>query len=125
MLKYYDIVSKLSDEDKIKILSDINVLSDVRFKALGIPSVKSVGIDELGASKYPKQTMLANTWNISLIGQVAEDCVCRAADVDAGIIYVEGPRLSYILLQQMPPRADPRTQTVCKDLPTLADPQRI
>jgi len=92
MLKYYDVINKLSDEDKIKILSDISALSDIKFKALGIPSVKAVGMDELRANDYPKLSMLANTWNLPLVGRVSEDIACRAADADAGLMYVEGPR---------------------------------
>ena len=92
MLKYYDIINKLSDEDKIKILSDINALSDAKYRALGIPALKSVGAEEIGAVDYPKQAMLANTWNMPLIGRVAEDIACRALDADFGLLLVKGPR---------------------------------
>ena len=92
MLNYYDIIEKLSERDKLRILSDISYLSDVAYSDLGLPKVKLVDIEDFCGSEYPSPVSLANSWNPALIGNVAERLI-NAAVVDGdNLVKVPGPK---------------------------------
>lgn len=93
MLKYNDIINKLSDNDKIRILCDIKALSDKNYRALGIPEINAGELSALCGDIYPSPTALSNTWNTELVGAVADDLFKRAAAEDMGLVKIPGPRV--------------------------------
>ena len=40
MYKYSEIIGRLSEEQKLKLLTDIGCLGETEFKILGIPEIK-------------------------------------------------------------------------------------
>lgn len=73
MLKYKELVCKLSEAQKILILSDISSLSRREFKRLGLPELKKGYVDEYALNVYPRSSILANSWDMELISAVAKD----------------------------------------------------
>ena len=53
MLKYPQIIKQLSEQDKIRILCDIDVLSNKEYKILGIPAVKTAKFSQYGKQDFP------------------------------------------------------------------------
>ena len=93
MLKYDKIIKQLSDKDKIRIVSDIKVLSDSKYRMLGIPSIKIESMDILGTDKDPSFVSLANTWNTELVGDIAGEISCRMAEMGVDIAKLKGPKI--------------------------------
>ncbi|MBE6547580.1 MAG: hypothetical protein E7667_01695 [Ruminococcaceae bacterium] len=73
MFKYNYIIEKLTDEQKIKMLTDIRYLSDIELKMLGVPGVNIASLEDYYRNVYPSPVALANSWNTQLIGDVADD----------------------------------------------------
>ena len=71
MLKYNDIIEQLSDRDKIRILCDVNLLSDSKYEALGLPAIKIGSLEDYCLGEFPTPIALANSWNRKLVGEVA------------------------------------------------------
>lgn len=93
MLKYSEIINRMSDGEKIRLLCDITCLSEKRFRVLGIPELDVCEPDELGGQKYPHAEALANTWNTELIGRVASEQIKRASKAGKGFIKIPSPRV--------------------------------
>lgn len=93
MLKYFDIIKKLSDVDKIRILCDINALSDKNYRALGIPEVRTGDVKKLCADVYPSPKALSNTWDLSLVSSVADDVFKVASSQEMGFVKIPEPRV--------------------------------
>ena len=91
--KDFDIIKKLSDVDKIRILCDINALSDKKYRALGIPEVKTGDVGKLCGDIYPSPRALANTWDMSLVSSVADDIFKSASSGEMGFVKVPEPRV--------------------------------
>ena len=73
MLEYKELIDKLTESQKILILTDIASLSRREFKRLGLPALKTGELDEYAKDIYPSSAMLANSWNGELIYSVASD----------------------------------------------------
>lgn len=93
MLKYYDIISKLSDSDKIYVLSDVNGLSDKKFRALGIPGISAGELASFCSSDFPTPVSLANSFDLTLVGEVADELVKKAEGREIGFLTVPAPRI--------------------------------
>ena len=76
MLKYNEIIKQLSDGDKIRILCNIDSLSDKKYRVLGIPAITVASLDHACDAKYPSVAALAKIWDDHLIGEAA-DCILR------------------------------------------------
>lgn len=92
MLKYYDIIEKLSERDKLRILSDISYLSDAAYSHLGLPGVRLVDIEDFCGAEYPSPTALANSWNTELVGKVADRLINAAVADGDNLVKVPGPK---------------------------------
>ena len=73
MLKYKELINRLTESQKILILTDIQSLSRREFKRLGLPALKTGNIDEYANNIYPCSVILANSWNKELWSSVASD----------------------------------------------------
>ena len=89
MLKYDDTIKKLSDAQKIRILSGVGSISGKDMKNLGIPTLCPGNMKEYGRNVYPHVTSLAHAWNTSLWRDVAAAKVqCMA---EAGVNFAVAP----------------------------------
>ncbi|MBO5416128.1 MAG: glycoside hydrolase family 3 C-terminal domain-containing protein [Clostridia bacterium] len=75
MLKYNDIIEKLTVKQKIALLTDSHELISEDLSSLGIPSVSVSGLwdHNIGADSepiFPSAISLANSWNDALFGDV-------------------------------------------------------
>ena len=93
MLKYYSIINQLSEKDKIRLLTDINCLSNKEFKVLGIPEIKIAEADNYCQDIYPSAIALANSWDMNLINSVADDVFKTMLENDIGLISVPSPKI--------------------------------
>lgn len=73
MLKHKLIIDRLSEAQKIQILTDVRCLDGEEYFKLGIPSFKLASIDEYKPNIYPSPRSLANSWNARVITDVAND----------------------------------------------------
>ena len=71
MLKHNDIISKLSDSQKIRIISGISSLSGKDLKILGIPKINPGYIADYAQEIYPEASVLAHSWNPELWNHVS------------------------------------------------------
>ena len=93
MLKHNDIISRLSDAQKIRILANVGVLSDKDFKMLGIPGVKSGYMKDYCREKYPHAACIAHSWNTSLWAEVADAKVEEMIKDDVNLFITPGARV--------------------------------
>jgi beta-glucosidase len=105
MLKYHSIIKQLSDPDKIRILCDIDLLSEKEYKVLGIPSVKSADFSQYIGDEFPSAYALANSWDPALIGEVASRICKRMVADEVNLAVIHGPK----------PRINPFEQALSED----------
>ena len=91
MLKYEEIIKRLSEDEKIGILCDIRRLSDPSLREKGVPSLGVLSVSETGAGVYPPPEALANSWDLSLVSETARAVVGKAAE-NADLLTVPAPR---------------------------------
>ena len=89
MVKHKFIIDRLSEAQKIRILTDVRCLADEEYVALGIPKFKLSNIEGYMRDTYPSPISLANSWNMRVISDVSNDIsVAMSAD---GITVVNIP----------------------------------
>ena len=72
MLDHTHVMSQLSEDQKIRILTDIHSLAEPELAALGVPSV-ACGIAHAGCGgEYPSSAHLACSWDKTLLADVSE-----------------------------------------------------
>ena len=109
MLKYNDIIKKLSDSEKIRMLCDIRCLSGKNYRALGIPEFNITTLEDIEKDTYPSPVALSNTWDTELTGKVADNLFGMASLFKGGLVKVPAPRV----------RINPYRQALSED-PLLA-----
>lgn len=76
MIKHGDIISKLTEAQKLRLVTDFAALGDDELNALGVPRVVTSDLDEINqkfGGSYPSFFGLANSWNKDLFGMIASD----------------------------------------------------
>ena len=73
MLKYGKIINKLTDPQKIRLLTDASVLATDEFVTMGIPKLNICDHERYSRAHYPSVFALANSWDRALVRSVAED----------------------------------------------------
>ena len=91
MLKHQVIVDRLSELQKIQILTDVRVLADSEYRALGIPEFKFSHLKEYKKDIYPTPAGMANSWNLKLISAYAEDTASRMSADEINVVTLPGP----------------------------------
>lgn len=76
MYTYHHVISRLTEAQKIRLLTDLHSLSDPELQSLGVPRVESASLREDGCT-YPSLVSLARSWEPSLLRKVSE-ILCRA-----------------------------------------------
>ena len=105
MLKYDEIIKKMSDNEKIHILCDIRNLSDKSYRIKGIPELRTDSFESLGAGEFPAPDALANSWDIPLVRNIADILAEKAIKKNTDLITVPSPR----------PRISPFRKAVSED----------
>ena len=80
------IISRLTEGQKIRLLTDIHSLAEPEFKALGVPRVRCIAAQEISGGDYPAPAVLARSWDKALLSDIAEDN-CRSL-AETGIDHV-------------------------------------
>jgi len=71
MLKHEKIISSLSDERKIRLLTDLRSLERQEFATLGVPKVKMAKLNDFIGKGLPRPKALTNSWDLELVYSVA------------------------------------------------------
>lgn len=93
MLKYYSIISQISQKDKIRLLTDMSYLSSNEFHALGIPEINIADIGEYCTERFPSPISLSNSWDVELVNEVAYSIYNSIAQDGASLIRVPSPEI--------------------------------
>lgn len=109
MLNHTHIISRLSREQKIRLLTDIHSTGTPEVEALGIPRLRCGSAQETGGDAYPSPVELARSWNTALLADISDDQCRRAA--------AEGVR--HLLLPPAKVRLTPFGECLAED-PCLA-----
>lgn len=86
MFTYHHVISRLTEAQKIRLLTDFHSLSEPEAESLGVPRVRSAPLHEGDGNTYPPPASVARSWNPDLVRRVsAQLCRNRA---DGGINHV-------------------------------------
>ena len=91
MLKHKYIIDRLSESQKIKILTNVGSLADEEYEKLGIPAFKLSSVEGFKQEIYPSPKSLANSWNSRVISDVATDMAVGMAANGINAISVPSP----------------------------------
>ena len=91
MLKHKYIIDRLSESQKIKILTNVGSLADEEYEKLGIPAFKLSSVEGFKQEIYPSPKSLANSWNSRVISDVATDMAVGMAANGINVISVPSP----------------------------------
>ena len=93
MLKYKTIIDKLTERQKIRLLTDISCLEKTEYRTLGIPYFKLGYLKEAEKNGYPTCYHLSNTWNVGLVSEVAADVYRYMKSKDITHAVVPSPKI--------------------------------
>ena len=91
MLNHKFIIDKLSEAQKISILSDVRKLSSEEYAKLGIPPFNISTVEEYCKNSYPSPGSLSNSWNPALIAELAFDMGAGMVGENINAAYVPSP----------------------------------
>lgn len=92
MLNNTDIIEKLTEDQKISLVTDISYCASdaaamAGVPALGIAALEEIGRSFCGDSAYPSFNSLANSWNTALISQTTGDILKRSGTDKYKLVY--------------------------------------
>lgn len=93
MLKYNDIIIKLTDEQKIRILTGVGNISGNDMKLLGVPSLKVGNMKDYCTDQYPHAASLAHSWNKTLWENVANAKIVEMSKDDVNLFVAPGAKI--------------------------------
>ena len=91
MLKHNFIIERLSEAQKIKILTDVRCLASDEYTKLGIPFFKLSSIEGYAHDIYPSPTAMANSWNTRAIAEVSADIAARMSNDGVNVAMISSP----------------------------------
>ena len=91
MLKHQVIVDKLSELQKIQILTDVRVLANPEYRELGVPEFKISHLNGYRHDAYPSPASMANSWNLKLVSACAEEIAANMSSDDINIVTMPSP----------------------------------
>ncbi len=96
MYKYSEIISRLSAEQKLKLLTDIGCLGETEFKILGIPEIKIEYFEELLSDDIPSPSELAHSFEPELALELSKEVLRKSTPEKASFIITPSakPRIS-------------------------------
>ena len=96
MLKHRFIIDKLSEAQKLKILTDVRCLESEEYSKLGLPTLKLSIFEEQVSKHYPSTKSLANSWSIRTVSEVASEVALEMVADGANVALLPNttPRLA-------------------------------
>lgn len=95
MLKYKEIINKLTLEQKIRILTNVGNISGKDMKILGIPNINVGNMSKYGRDVFPHAASLARAWNPDLWGSVAMAKTCEMIQDKVTFVTAPGARVKF------------------------------
>ena len=80
MYTYHHVIRRLTEADKIRLLTDLDSLSSPEAQELGIPQVNCAALREGlcgDTAELPSPAVLARSWNTELMTEAAEEAARR------------------------------------------------
>ena len=105
MLKYSKIINRLTDTQKILLLTNAKALGTEDFAAMGIPKLNICAFEQYAADKYPSAYTLANSWDRELIRSVSEDVTSEMSADGVDLALTVGAKV----------KLDPRSAAISED----------
>lgn len=93
MLKYNDLISKLTDEQKIRILTGVGDISGKDMKILGVPPVKAGNMKDCQRDLFPHTTSISHAWDEGLWKSVASAKLANMVDNGVNFAVAPGARV--------------------------------
>lgn len=93
MLNNQELISKLTDNQKIRILTGLSTLSGKDFEILGLRGLKIENIKDFGRSLYPSAGALSHAWSEELWQRVAKARATEARDSGADLLISPGAKI--------------------------------
>ena len=104
-MKYERLIAKLTEQQKIALLTDPAALSDIECKTLGLPRLRPGSYESHSRRTYPSPSSLACTWDRELTQAVASDVCASMAR--------EG--INHVILPGAKPRISPYRTAISED----------
>ena len=95
MLKYNEIISKMTDSQKIKLLCSVGDLSSKDFKILGIPRIIVADMKDYGRDLYPHANALSHAWDEVLWQDVAKEKAEDMLSDNVSVAVVPGAKIKF------------------------------
>ena len=93
MLKNNDVIAKLTDGQKVRLLTGVGSLSGKDFKILGLRGVKACNTKDYCRDTIPHAAILSNAWNEELWYEVAGVKANELAKDEADLALVPGAKI--------------------------------
>jgi len=94
MLKYNSMISSLTDDDKVRILTDVMSLSDGERASLGISGFAYLNMRRmLKESEYPSPQALAHSWDKELIYELSGEVALSMTTPVSNVIATPGAKV--------------------------------
>lgn len=93
MLKYSELINKLTESQKINVLTDISVLFSDDMPYLALPRFKTGEFDKYARDMYPSIASLANSWDGKLVGEVATAVTENMSNNGIALAFIRGPKI--------------------------------
>lgn len=93
MLKHNDIITKLTEEQKVRILTGVGNISGTDMQLLGIPPLKAANMKDYCRDRYPHPVALARAWNTELWQSVALDKTVKMAEDNVNFAIAPGAKI--------------------------------
>ncbi len=90
MQKYNEIISRLTEVQKVRLLTDFSSLADAELSALKLPCVRSANVGD--ADCYPSPSVMARAWDTELASEVSFEICCRLAEDGATQVVMPAAR---------------------------------
>ena len=93
MLKYSDMIAKLTEAQKIRILCGVGKISERDVQNLGIPAIKVGNMKHYARELYPHVTSISHAWNTALWSEVATAKATKMSDDGVGLAIAPGAKI--------------------------------
>lgn len=95
MLKYQEIINKLTLDQKVRLLTGVGDISGKDMKILGIPSIKYGNISDYGRDIFPHAASMARAWNPNLWERVAAAKADAMMEENVSFAIVPGAKVKF------------------------------
>ncbi len=93
MLKHSDIINKLTERQKINILTDISALFAEDMPYMALPKFKIGSFEKFSAGMYPSAASLAKSWDKNLVSAVSTAVLEDMSNNGVSLALADGPKV--------------------------------